>query len=573
MILLSKITDERIEELYEQEKKRILACGDDSEFGEHIWNFYQFVSWAKFYPDLMLDLFKTKDSNFQLHIDQRIFLRCDVRFYSMYGVFSRGYAKTYGEVLADIAVCLTHPYANLALTAQTRENAAALLEEKMTEILQHYPLLENEIVEMRFSKNDALIRFKSGSTITNLANSQQSKGRRRHRIKIEESALLNNALFEDCLEPIVEVPRTTIGKLGVVNPEEMNHQIHFFSTSGFRGSDEYHRSIRMVNGMRNLTGEMVLGSSWMLPCYYGRGNTKNQILKKKKVSNPIFFQQNYEQKWVGASDGSLVDINKLMAARILEYPVHEIEHENDEIYLGVDVARSEKTSNNQSAIIPIRVKRNKNTKRITDLETLNVISVPNTMNFADQAVLIKKIKGKYKAKMVVVDGNGLGAGLIDELLRVSYDPLTGENLGCYDTINTDNKPETDNAEKCVFDMKAQGVQSKVLAHFINSVDSGLLKMLIRKPEHDFTDKERELFDINVLPFVNTELLFFEIANLKLKINGKVLSVEKVERKIDKDKFSALVYCIFYILEFCNKGNEVDNSDYSSAPVMFSPISF
>ena len=570
---MSKITDEQIKELYEQEKKRVLACADDSEFGENIWSFYQFVSWARFYPDLMLDLFKTKESNFQLHFDQRVFLRCDVRFFSMYGTFSRGYAKTFNEVLGSFAVALTHPYVNLALTAQTRENAAVLLEEKAREILQFYPLLENEIVEMKFSKNDASIIFKNGSSITNLANSQQSKGRRRHRIKIEESALLNNALFEDCLEPICEVPRTTIGKLAVINPEEMNNQIHFFTTSGFRGSDEYHRSVRMIKGMRDLSGEMVLGSSWMLPCYYGRGSTKNQILRKKKVSNPIFFQQNYEQKWVGASDGSLVDINKLMATRVLDYPVHEIEHENDEIYLGVDVARSERTSNNQSAISPIRVRRNKSTKRITDIEILNVISVPNTMNFSDQACLIKKVKQRYKAKMIIIDGNGIGAGLVDELLRTSYDPISGENLGCFDTINTDNKPEIDNAEKCVFDMKAQGIQSKVLAHFINSVDSGLLKMLIRKPEQDFTDKERELFDINVLPFINTELLFFEIANLKLKINGKVLSVEKVERKIDKDKFSAVAYCIFYILEFCNKGNEVENRDYSAAPIMYSSLSF
>ena len=570
---MTRITDERIQELYQQEKERVLACADDSEFGENIWNFYQFVSWGRFYPDLLLDLFKTKDSNFQLHFDQRVFLRCDVRFFSMYGTFSRGYAKTFNEVLGSWAVALTHPYVHLALTAQTRENAAVLLEEKTREILQYYPLLENEILEMKFSKNDATITFKNGSTITNLANSQQSKGRRRHRIKIEESALLNNALFEDVLEPITEVPRTTIGQLAVVNPEEMNNQIHFFTTSGFRGSDEYHRSVRMVKGMRDLSGDIVLGSSWMLPCYYGRGSTKNQILRKKKRSNPIFFQQNYEQKWVGAADGSLVDVNKLMAARVLEYPVHEIEHEQDEIYLGVDVARSERTSNNQSAIAPIRVIRNKNTKRITDLQTINVVSVPNNMNFADQACLIKKMKRKYKARMVIVDGNGVGAGLVDELLRVSYDPITGEDLGCFDTINTDNKPERENAEKCVYDIKAQGIQTKVIVHFMNAVDSGLLKLLIRKPEHDFTDKERELFEINILPFVNTELLFFEIANLKLKTTGKALSIERVERRIDKDKFSAVAYCIFYILEFCNKEIEVDNSDYSSAPIVYSPISF
>jgi ribonucleoside-diphosphate reductase alpha chain len=99
-----------------------------------------------------------------------------------------------------------------------------------------------------------------------LANHQSSKGGRRHRIQIEESALLNNVLFEDVLEPIVNTPRRTIGKIACVAPEELNGQINFLSTPGFKGSDEYHRSIRMIKEMGQLSGKMVLGSEQnMLP--------------------------------------------------------------------------------------------------------------------------------------------------------------------------------------------------------------------------------------------------------------------------------------------------------------------
>ena len=548
-----KITDEQIQNLYEQEKKRVLEISDETVFGKNLWNYYQFASWAKWYPDRFIELFKSEESNMQLHYDQRIFMRCDIRFQSMYGVFSRGYAKTYTEVLDDFIVAILNPNITLSVTAQTRENAAALLQDKTNEILTHYPLLENEIEYKRFSKNDAIIKLKNGATITNLANAQTSKGRRRHRIKIEESALLNNALFEDALAPIVEVPRTTSGSLALVDPEEMNFQIHFFTTSGYRGSDEFARSVRMVNGMRNLTGDIVLGSSWRLPCYYGRGSSKTQILKKKRNSNPIFFAQNYEQKWVGCADNALVDVNKLMATRTLEEPILEAQRETDEYYIGVDVARSENTNNNQSAIVVIKVIRNPVNKRVAELQVVNVLGVTNKMNFKNQACMIKKLKNQYHAKMVIVDGNGLGSGLVDQLLLDSYDEITGNYIGCFDTINTDNKPENPNAEKCLFDMKAQGYQTKVVSYFINAVDSGMLKMLIRKQEQDFTDKEREFYDRNVLPFVNTELLFMEIANLKLKVMaGNNLTVEKVVKKIDKDKFSALSYCIFYILEFTNQ---------------------
>lgn len=567
------ITDEQINSIYEFEKNRVKNLSDESEFGQYLWNYYQFVSWAKWYPDLYIQLFKSKDSNMQLHFDQRVFMRSDVRFQSMYGTFSRGYAKTYTEILDDFIVGTLTPNITLSITAQTKENAAALLEEKTDEILTHYPLLENEIAVKRFSKNDALVKFKNGASITNLANAQTSKGRRKHRIKIEESALLNNTLYEDALEPITEVPRTTCGNLAIVDPEEMNYQIHFFTTSGYRGSDEYNRSVRMINGMRDCSGDIVLGSSWMLPCYYGRGSTKSQILKKKKRSNPIFFAQNYEQKWVGCSDGALVDINKLMACRILESPITEIQDNSDEFYIGVDVARSENTSNNQSAISVIKVVRNKKTKRIIDIQVVNVLGMSNKLNFTEQACIVKKYKKAYKAKMVIADGNGLGSGLVDELLKPSYDKITGEYLGCFDTINTDNQPQVSDAEKCLFDMKAQTFQTKVISHFINAVDSGIFKMLIRKQEQDFNDKEREFFDKNIAPFIHSELLFVEISNLKLKVNGKNLSVEKVVRKIDKDRFSATAYAIFYVMEYCNKDTEEEKYDYSSVPICASAVEF
>ena len=54
-----KITDEQIQNLYEQEKKRVLEISDETVFGKNLWNYYQFVSWAKWYPDRFVELFKS----------------------------------------------------------------------------------------------------------------------------------------------------------------------------------------------------------------------------------------------------------------------------------------------------------------------------------------------------------------------------------------------------------------------------------------------------------------------------------------------------------------------------------
>lgn len=533
----------------------------NNNFASHLDNWTDFCSWCRWYSDLFLDLIKPEKGGINLNSDQRIFLRSILRFYSIYGVFPRGWGKTFVEVLAGILVCIFYPGVHIAISAQTKENAADLLASKYNEITRFYPMLSNEIRKSRFSKGVAEIEFKNGSIFDILVNGQQSKGQRRHRMGAEESALLNNELYEDALEPIVNVGRSTVGKAAIVDPCELNHQINFYTTSGFRGSDEFNRSVKMVKDMINLKGVVVIGAGWELGCWYGRGLSKSAILQKKKEVSSVSFAQNYESKWVGVADSALVDINKLLACRTLSTPTSCMQSLDEEFYIGVDVARSENTANNQSSASIIRVKRN-SIGRIIALELVNTIGISNTKNFTGQAIEIKRLKRDYKARMVIVDGNGLGSGLVDELLKEQYDPETGESLGCWNTVNTDNSPEDKfNADPCLFDLKAQGIQTKIISDFIDAVDSGKLRMLIKRKDSDFTAKEKEDMVNNVLPFIQTDFLFEEIANLKLKIlaNGS-LTVEKSVKKMNKDRWSALAYVIYYIMEYENNVTINDKSD-------------
>lgn len=543
---------------------RISEAQSNSVFGRNLYKYVQFCSWARWYPDLFLDLIKPETGGINLNSDQRIYLRCIMRFISLYGVFPRGYSKTYSEVLDMELTSIFFPGIELAMTAQTKENAAELIRDKHTEIMKHFPMLKNEIKgKEKFSKNDAEINFKNDSKIDNLANAQSSKGQRRKRISIEEAALLNNDLFQDALLPIVEVGRSTVGKLAVVDPCELNQQINFFTTSGFKGSDEYQRNLQMYKNMVDLKGEIVLGASWLLPCWYGRGSNKSQILKKKKDMSPVAFSQNYESKWVGSADSSLVNINKLLDCRTLTQ-TQEKANSNDEFYIGVDVARSQNTNNNQSSVCVAKVKRNKDKTRIISIDIVNIINIPNIMNFTAQACIIKQIKKRYNAQGVVVDGNGLGAGLIDQLLKESFDLVTNESLGCWDTINDDNIPEyPEEAEKILYNLKAQTAQSRIVTNFIDMVDSKKLRLLCNKQLNDFSVSEQDDFDNKVAPFIQTDCLFEEIANLKLKQlpNGNV-TIEKVVKKMDKDRVSALIYVLWYINEFCK--DIYASSDYDFA---------
>ena len=534
-----------------------------SSFEKNLQKYIEFSSWVLWFPDLFLDLIKPPKGGITLHSDQRMFLRCATRFFSLYGCFPRGWGKTFSEVIVMFVVAVRYPNIELALTAQTKENAAELLKDKTTEILRQYPMFENEIVKSRFQKGDAEVLFKNGARIDILANAQSSKGQRRKRLNVEESVLMDNVTFEDALKPIVEVSRYTCGKLALVNPEELNQQINFFTTPGWRGSDEHNRNLQMIKNMIDLKGQIVLGANWMLGCWYGRGSSKSQILDKKKTMSPIAFDQNYGGKWTGSSDHALVNINRFMNCRVLETPIMEAQNKDDEYYIGVDVARSENTNNNQSSISIGKVNRNSNTGHMTSVDIVNLLNVSNTINFTNQACIIKRLKKKYNAQMVILDGNGLGTGLIDELLKESIDPITQEPLGCWDTVNTDNQPEISSAEKCLYDLKATGMQTQILNDFMAMIDSGKLRLLEKKQENELDIYDEKDLDSKVVPFIQTDLLFEEVSNLKLKtLPSGSLTVEKVVSKLNKDRFSCLAYLLWYIWE---KDKEITNTqdfDYS-----------
>lgn len=523
-------------------------------FTKNLHKYKDFVSWCRWNPDLWYDLITPETGGIRLDLDQRVFLRCIARFISTYGVFPRGYGKTLIEVMGMVHAAIFYPDIEISMTAQTLQNASSIFEDKWRELTRFYPLLKNEVSgNPSFTKDSAEVNFISGGRIDILANAQSSKGQRRKRLQIEESALLNNALFEDCLEPIPNVPRRTIGKEAMINPEELNGQINFFTTSGFRGSDEFERNLRMIDEMAELKGKIVLGSDWQLAVNYGRGEPKSAILDKKAKLSPTFFAMNYESKWVGASDGAIVNINKVIDLRTLSTPEFKSDGKSEYI-LSVDVARSSSQNNNQTSISALKLKRNKDGK-ILKILLVNLINLPNGLNFTAQAIEVKRLKQIYNALAVIVDVNGVGAGLKDELLKDTVDPITGDSLGCWDTINTDDEPESSDSEKIVYALTSQGINHDIIVNFIDMVESNKLQLLVKNTDNNYDINDKEHVK-RIYPHTQTDLLLEEIANLKLKqLSSGKYTVEQLTKRVDKDRYSSLSMGLWYIKTFMDRVKE------------------
>lgn len=538
----------------------------------------KFCAYIRFYPDIYYDMITPEKGGIKLDLYQRVMMRSLSRFPECYFCIPRGGSKTLTQIMVCYHTAICYPNITIAITASTKESAVKIWKEKHEEILRYYPSIADEIKTQNFSKDTGKVVFQNGAVIDNLANAQSSKGLRRRRGSCEESALIDKDLYEDAIEPIFNVPRVTMS--GDIDPTELNGQINRFSTSGYKNSDEYEKILSMTKDMYDLNGTFVFGSSWFIPVHFGR--QKRSTIDKARRGNVIRFKQNYLCEWIGVSDGGLINISKLIKARTLDKTDIEFECPRDkkgnfelnEYVISMDVARSESENNNKTAIIILKIIRSKNGK-IRQVRVVNIITPPNGLNFSEQSIIVKKLFYKYggnmdetksRVKAIVVDANGVGSACVDCFLEEQTDNETNEELGCFATINTDQKPRVLDAPKMIYALKAQSCNKDMIINFIDYVESSKLKLIknfedIRNMHENM--KQDEMVQINQQTN-QVQKLIDEVSNLKLKTTEKTTSVTQVVKKIDKDRYSSLIMGLYYINTFMDvieQENDDTDRDY------------
>ena len=193
--------------------------------------------------------------------------------------------------------------------------------------------------------------------------------------------------------------------------------------------------------------------------------------------------------------------------------------------------------------------------------------VTNQLNFTAQACVVKQVQAQYGAKCVVIDTNGLGKGLLDEVLKPNVDVQTGDTYPAWNTINGDIKSEYREALELVYalnsqerDVKTGGrINNSVIVNFVGCVEGGKIRLLEERKDNEFDITDLDEY-MKFAPYEQTNALVEEVANLKIKhlSNGEV-TVERVLNKIDKDRYSSLAYALWWAMTFDNT-LKVDNRD-------------
>ena len=263
--------------------------------------------------------------------------------------------------------------------------------------------------------------------------------------------------------------------------------------------------------------------------------------------------------WSGSSEESWFNYDKMTKYRKIKNPELRAinRHNSNEFYLlSVDVGRI----SDQTVVCVFRVNIIQDKYYATLVNIVVLGRTPETKPFSVQATDLKCLIRDYNPREVVIDTNGLGVGLADEMIRVHYDEL-GNLLPAYGFTNDDvyKKIQPKDAICILYGIKANGpLNSKIHGNAYSRISSGNCRFLIKEQEAKsalLSTKVGQKMTVEqrvkrLLPHEMTTKLFEEMANLRLKRTGASMDIvlEQINPRFPKDKYSAFAYGMWRIKE-------------------------
>lgn len=517
-------------------------------------SFRDMLSFYREYPDFFLDKVRSEHALYGLTPFQRVYLRSFFRYKKLGIVATRGLSKTYVHILAKYVKCIMYPNNTEGIAMPTKGTSARVSQEKITEIWRDYPLLKNEVRHISFQKDFTELTFKNGSKLATLTVGESSRGLRANGIGLEEivDERMDRDTINEVILPILAQPRRT--KYGI-DLNEISLTQAYVTTASHRQSYAFEKFTEILNEMQKGKSSMLLITSYEMGVRFGtlqRSEIEDKL--ESATYSPLSFDREMKSIFTGSSEGSLVSSEDISNARILETPENGAAKKKDDSFyvLSYDVARSSEKQSAQSSLVVIKC-----IPKGGGSYTRHVVNVfvNQGMHFKEQAKFVKQKVEEYKARMLCVDSNGLGKGLVDYLVtEIDENPP-------YSVVNSDeykayNRP---NSIPVLFLVSSQAKNTKnadIVNRFMTSMKNGDIKLLKSESLARGIIKEKDSNKMmeELMPFIQTDRLIDEIMNLIYVQNGNTTSVKPVSRSIEKDRYSALAYGNFYVylLEQKNK---------------------
>ena len=480
-------------------------------------------------------------------------------------------------------MCILYPGIQICVASGNKKQAGLIITDKVAKLMHQHPILKAEMKDkgIKTYHDNVSAEFRNGSTIFAVTSNNGARGVMAHILIVDEFRMVDKDILDAVLKPFLT------GQL----------------TPPFHVKPEY------VNYPKLPTKEIYLSSAWLKS--HWSWDKVNEITKMMLEDRPAFscnldyhvaldhglvtqdkldadliamgkfkWEMEYGSKFFGENENSFYKSNEINECRVLKnayYPLTDDEYRDSELkkkrlkqlpkkngeirIIGVDVAvqKSSKTNNNDNSVYTLmRLLPNGDgyTREIVHMESYS------GMKIEDQAIRLKRLYTEFQCDYQIIDGNGVGFALIEEMQKNHYDKYNDEHyepFGVYDcNVNSDFEPLKE-GNNCIYMMKSyEKTNNDICVYLKSAFASKKIRLLIdeSKKQADFVNDKKFQTDGSyqsevLLPFIQTSQFVFETLNLEYEVrpNGNIAIKEKSGNR--KDRFSSVAYAN-YLAELLEK---------------------
>lgn len=514
------------------------------------------LSFFRWYPDILEDICRGENAEFSNSLINRVMKRYMARYQETFTTGSRGIGKTTTVVADKCDKGILWPGEITGYYAPVMAQAAPLASKAYATYQRNVPILADHWIK----NNDGRDRFKTTTPHGSQFIMDIDRGLDTSGVVAEECAQEDRNPFnwDDFNQIVLGTNRLAYKVNGRSDPTHVDSQIHYITSATRRENEAYSVYINLRKAMQEGENAYAVSMPWQVPVLARMKSVSYYRMLRKKLTSEQFMRE-CEAKWTGSIENPIIRDDILVASRKLK--VMEDKHCGDPecfYIIGYDVSSRDVMNNALTAMAVVKCERQYHGDLMDEYKKSLVYvedrKPPKTAR--EHAAIIKRRWRDYcieegRPAFVVVDARSYGLSVIEHL----HEDL-GDGLPPFRTMNNDLtfaelvKPD---AIPCLYALQASGTSgadpnSVMLDYIEREFERGNLRLLTSnlyeglqayKLKHEIKDDIRDP-EIQA-PYGATNRLARQIGNLQKKYGTVGWTEQQINKNIQKDMWSALLY--------------------------------
>lgn len=556
------------------------------------------ANWVSFYRQnphrLALDYFgMTWLAPFQ-HV--LLLLICNYTYLMI--IASRGMGKSMLVAAAICIKCTLYPEIKITIAAGNRSQSNNVLQVIVDKYMVDSENLRNEILEYKISSAEAYIKWKNGSIVRVVTARDSARSARTNWMIADEFVQIKKSILDKVLRKFKSGERTP----GFFKnpkykkyPKERNQET-YISSAYYKWHYSWEKFKSFAKSMSRDEPYFVCGFPYQLPVsagYYPAEQIREEM--QEDDFDAIAFSMEMESLFYGESEHAFFSFTDVNSVRKIPRPIYPrpyyailsdskfkypLKQANEIRLIGMDVATAGGSRNDATAISVIQMlpSGSQYIRNVVYMETID------GGHGQDQAIRIRQLYDDFDADYVIVDTNGVGLTVYDQLVQDLYDDSRGIEYSAWSCINDETmaaRSRDPNAPRVIYSIKATAAKNSEMAVMMRDcLKRGKLRLLLNESDGcNIFEKNKAFQKLTIEnqtlftgPYYQTTAFVNEIVNLEYEMVGTNIRVYEVAGA-RKDRYSSVAYANYIASSLERDLRRHSSDDFKYAPNCVSAVSF